>query len=122
MLPPTAQEDLRRRVVRAVEEQGMSQADAVRTFGVSKTAVHNWRKAYRTGGMAALKAKPRGRPRRSRLAGHQAATTVKIIQDRCPDQMKLPFALWTRDAVRELIADRFEIELSVWTVGRLLKK
>jgi transposase len=122
MLPPTAQEDLRRRVVRAVEEQGMSQAEAVRTFGVSKTAVHNWLKAYRGGGMAALKSKPRGRPRRSRLAGHQAATTVRIIQDRFPDQMKLPFALWTRDAVRELIADRFDIELSVWTVGRLLKK
>ena len=119
---PEAQEDLRRRVVRAVEEQGISQAEAVRTFGVSKTAVYNWRKTYRTGGKAALKSKPRGRPRRSRLAGHQAATTVRIIQDRCPDQIKLPFALWTRDAVRELIADRFGIELSVWTVGRLLKK
>jgi len=122
MLPPSAQEDLRCRVVRAVEEQGMSQAEAVRTFGVSKTAVHNWRKAYRDGGMTALKSKPRGRPRRSRLAGHQAATTVRIIQDRCPDQMKLPFALWTRDAVRQLIAERFDIDLSVWTVGRLLKK
>jgi transposase len=122
MLSPSAQEDLRRRVVRAVKEQNMSQAEAVRTFGVSKTAVHNWCKAYRAGGMTALKSKPRGRPRRSRLAGHQAATTVRIIQDRCPDQMKLPFALWTRDAVRQLIVERFDIELSVWTVGRLLKK
>jgi transposase len=121
-LSTRAQEDLRLRVIHAVEEQGMSQAEAVRTFGVSKTAVHNWRKAYQSGGKAALKAKPQGRPPRSRLAGHQAATAVRIIQDRCPDQMKLPFALWTRDAVRELIADRFEIELSVWTVGRLLKK
>jgi transposase len=122
VLSPEAQEDLRRRVIRAVEERGMTQAEAVRTFRVSKTAVHNWRKAYRAGGKAALKSKPRGRPRRSPLAGHQAATTVRIIQDRCPDQLKLPFALWTRDAVRELIADRFEIDLSVWTVGRLLRK
>ncbi len=121
-LSPDAQEDLRRRVVRAVEKEGMSQAEAVRKFGVSKTAVYNWLKAYRTGGSTALKSKPQGRPRRSRLAGHQAATTVRIIQDRCPDQMKLPFALWTREAVGELILDRFEIDLSVWTVGRLLKK
>ena len=122
VLSPEAQEDLRCRVVRAVEEHGISQAEAVRTFGVSRTAVHNWRKAYRTGGKAALKSKRRGRPRRSRLAGHQAATTVRIVQDGCPDQMKMPFALWTRDAVRELIADRCGIKLSVWTVGRLLKK
>jgi transposase len=122
LLSPVAQEDLRRRVVRAVEEQSMSQAEAVRTFGVSRTSVYHWCKAYRDGGSSALKSRPRGRPRRCRLAGHQAATTVRIIEDRCPDQLKLPFTLWTRDAVRELIADRFGIELSVWTVGRLLRK
>jgi transposase len=34
----------------------------------------------------------------------------------------LPFALWTRDAVRQLIADRFGIRLSVSTIGRYLKR
>jgi len=28
---------------------------------------------------------------------------VNIIKDRDPDQYKLPFALWTREAVRDLI-------------------
>lgn len=121
-LSPAAQEDLRRRVVQAVVEREMSQAEAVRTFGVSKTAVYNWVTKYRSGGKRALKSKPRGRPRRSRLEGWQAATTVKLITDRCPDQLKLPFALWTRDAVRELLAERFEVDVSVWTVGRLLRK
>lgn len=121
-LSPAAQEDLRRRVVEAVVERKMSQAAAVRTFGVSKTAVYNWVTKYRSGGKRALKSKPRGRPRRSRLQGWQAATTVKLITDRCPDQLKLPFALWTRDAVRELLAERFEVDVSVWTVGRLLRK
>jgi transposase len=100
----------------------MSQAEAVRTFGVSKTAVHNWVTAYRSGGKRALKSKPRGRPRRSRLEGWQAATTVKLITDRCPDQLKLPFALWTRDAVAELLAKRFGVTVSVWTVGRWLRR
>ena len=77
-LSPEAQEDLRRRVVRAVVEQEMSQAEAVRTFGISKTAVHNWLVKYRSGGSRALKSKPRGRPKRSRLKGWQAATTVKL--------------------------------------------
>jgi len=121
-LSPAAQEDLRYRVVRAVVDEGMSKAEAVRTFGVSKTAVFKWIKAFREGGERALKGKQRRRPRRSRLKGHQAATVVRIITDNCPDQLKLPFALWTREAVGDLIEQRWGIELSVWTVGRYLKK
>jgi DDE superfamily endonuclease/Winged helix-turn helix len=34
--------------------------------------------------------------------------------------LKLPFSLWTREAVGRLIEDRFGIQLSVWTVGRYL--
>ena len=121
-LSPDAQDDLRRRVVRAVVDGGMSKAQAVRTFGVSKTAVFKWVKAYCEGGERALTARQRGRPKQSRLKGHQAATTVRMITDRCPDQLKLPFALWTREAVGDLIEQRWDIRLSVWTVGRLLKK
>lgn len=121
-LSADAQEDLRRRVVRAIVERGMSKAEAVRTFGVSKTAVFRWIKGYRKGGERALASRPRGRPKRSSLKGHQAATTVRIITDRCPDQLKLPFALWTREAVAELIESRWGFRLSVWTIGRYLKK
>jgi len=55
------------------------------------------------------------------LAGHQAATVVRLIEDRCPDQLRLPFALWTRQAVGELIQERYGLTLSVWTVGRYLR-
>jgi hypothetical protein len=36
--------------------------------------------------------------------------------------VKLPFALWTREAVRDLIAQRWGVTLSVWTVGRYLRR
>ena len=121
-LSSDAQEVLRRRVVRAIRELGMSKAEAVRTFGVSKSAVFKWINAYRSGGERALAGRKRGRPRRSTLQGHQAATTVRIITDRCPDQLKLSFALWTRQAVADLMEQRWEVRLSVWTVGRYLKK
>lgn len=45
-----------------------------------------------------------------------------MITDCCPDQLELPFALWTREAVRDLIANRFGMRLSIWTVGRYLKR
>jgi transposase len=84
--------------------------------------VHTWVSAYRRRGERALRSKPRGRPRRSRLAGWQAATAVRLICHRCPDQLGLPFALWTREAVGQLLAQRFGLHVSVWTVGRYLKQ
>jgi transposase len=117
-----AQEELRIRVVRAIRQRGLSQAEACRTFGVGKTSVWRWMTAYRSGGQRRLKSRKRGRKPGSSLKGHQAATTVRLITDHCPDQLKLRFALWTRGAVRELIADRFGVSLSVSTIGRYLKR
>jgi transposase len=120
-LSPHAQEDLRRRVVGAVRG-GMYQAEAARTFRVSRQSVNNWMKKYRFGGLRRLRAGRRGRPSVQRLAPHQAATAVRLISDRCPDQLKLPFVLWTREAVGELLARRFGVQVSVWTVGRYLHR
>jgi len=95
---------------------------AARVFGVSRASIHNWLTAFERGGAAALKARKRGPKPHSALAGHQAATIVRMIDDRCPDQLHLPFALWTREAVGQLIRRRYGIQLSVWTVGRYLAK
>ena len=121
-LSPAAQEDLRRRVMAALRDQGMSQVDAAATFQVSRASIHNWLRAVEQGGTTALKAHKRGPKPHSRLEGHQAATIVRMIEDRCPEQLHLPFALWTREAVQQLIAQRCGIDLSVWTVGRYLAK
>ena len=121
-LSPEAQQELRHRVVHAILEKKMFQAQASRVFGVGRTSIHNWLKAHRKGGDAALKTHKRGPKHQSRLAGHQAATVVRVIRDRCPDQLKLPFALWTREAVGQLIKRRFGVSVSVWTVGRYLKR
>ena len=121
-LGPKAQEDLRRKAVKAVLG-GMTRVDAAKAFGVTRQAVGAWMEAYKRGGASALKAKPRGRPRTGgSLAPWQAAQIVRAIEDRCPEQLKLPFYLWTREAVGYLIERRFGIGLSVWTVGRYLAR
>lgn len=119
-LSPAAQEALRRRVVAAVQV-GMKQVEAARTFGVSRQSIHTWRRRFRARGARGLASGRRGRPRQPRLAPYQAAITVRVITDRCPDQLKLPFALWTREAVRDFLRRRFGIVVSVWTVGRYLR-
>lgn len=120
-LPAAAQEALRYRGVEAVRN-GMPKAEAARVFGVSRQTVITWVQAWETGGRRALQAKRRGRPPTIRLAPHQAALIVRLIVGRCPDQLRLPFALWTREAVQQLIRERCGLQLSVWTVGRYLKR
>ena len=116
-----AQEDLRQRVVMAVADQGMYQAEAARVFAVSRQAINGWLKRYRSGGVQRLKARRQRRPPEPRLSARQAKRARQLIVDRCPDQLKLPFALWTREAVRQLLIDQFGVKVSVWTVGRYLK-
>lgn len=120
-LSPEAQEDLRRRVMSAIQG-GMKKAQAARAFKVSRQAIHNWHERIEEGGQRALKSRPRGRPEGISLLPHQAATVVRMIEGSCPDQLRLPFALWTREAVQMLIARRFGITLSVTTVGRYLRR
>lgn len=120
-LPAAAQEALRRRAVEAVRK-AMTKAEAARVFGVSRQTVITWVQAWEAGGSRALKAKRRGRPPAIRLAPHQAALLVRLIVGRCPDQLRLPFALWTREAVQQLIRARCGLPLSVWTVGRYLRR
>ena len=116
-------EDLRRRTVRAVMEQSMSKAEAARVFGVSRTSVHSWLDLYHQSGEEGLVPKRSGRPKcGGRLQGWQAATIVNLIKDNCPEQLKMPFALWTREAVRDLIRMRFGIGYSLGMVGRLLRR
>ena len=121
-LPTKTQEALRIKAVNGVVN-GMKQVAAAKTFGVTRQAVGKWMKAYREGGMGALAAKPQGRPKTGGvLQGWQAAAIVNLITDHHPEQLKLPFVLWTREAVRTLIRRKFRIGLSLTTVGRYLAR
>lgn len=116
-------EDLRRRVVQAVLRQGLSKSRASRVFGVSRTSVHAWLDLYEQYGEDGLTPKRPGRSKGGgQLKGWQAACIVNIITDRCPDQLRLPFALWTREAVRDLIELKYDIRYSLNMVGKLLRR
>jgi len=119
-LSSEAQEDLRRRVVHAVRG-GMSQTEAAQVFGVARGTVNKWSRLHEQSGAKALKAGRRGRPPEPRLASEDRARVIRWIVGKCPDQLRLPFALWTREAVQQLLLQRLGLEVSVWTVGRYLK-
>src|SRR3989304_1111542 len=107
-LPPSAQESLRIRAVKAVLA-GRTQGEVAGIFGVPRQTVWLWGKAHRHGGLRSLKAKKRGRPKGGTLLSWQAAQIVRAITDRTPDPLKLPFYLWPRGAVGRPSEDRFRI-------------
>lgn len=122
-LDQAAQEVLRVKAVKAIIS-GKTQSEVAKIFEVSLKAVNNWWRTYREKGMVGLRMKSR-RPKAAdeggKLKGWQCASIVRTIMKKTPDQLNFGFMLWTRDAVAELIKQRFAIQLSKWTVGRLLK-
>ena len=121
-LPGVAQEDLRRKAVRAVQG-GITQAKAAKLFGVSRYSVIKWVAAYREGGESALAVHRRGRRKGqgAALTARECERVIRWIQGRCPEQLSLPFVLWTREAVQELIARRIGRHLALTTVGKYLR-
>ena len=119
-LDAATQSHLRRSVVRAVRG-GMTQTQAAQVFGVSLRAANKWVALDKAGGLRALKPRRRGRPAGDgRLDRVQSARIRQLIIDALPDQLKLPFYLWTRAAVASLIKREYGIEVSLTTVGRYL--
>src|SRR5215210_2534286 len=110
-LPAAAQEEKRRIAVHAIRTVGMSNSQAAGLVGVTSQAVRNWLKAHAKGGTSALVARKRGRRQGEKrsLSAEQAAVIAELVRDRCPDQLKLPFYLWTRAAVAKLVEERFGI-------------
>ena len=96
---------------------------AVQT-GLSRTGVFNICKRHADGGAKALHDAIGGRKLGEcrRLSSEQEREVRRLICDKTPDQLKMPYALWTRGAVSELIERRFGIRLPVRTMGLYLAR
>ena len=111
-------EAMRERAVRSVQN-GESPEVVSRVIGVNRSTMYGWLAQYRRGGWRALKAKRLfGRPRK--LDDKKLKWIYDTVTQKNPLQLKFAFALWTREMVAKLIKDKFNISLSLVSVGRLL--
>src|SRR5215472_4100832 len=111
-------EAMRERAVRSVQN-GESPEVVARVIGVNRSTMYGWLAQYRRGGWRALNAKPLfGRP--PKLDSKKLKWIYDTVTQKNPLQLKFAFALWTREMVVKLIKDRFNISLSLASVGRLL--
>ncbi len=119
-LPAAAQEERRRQVV-GLRQRGLTyQAIAVQV-GLSRTGVIDICQRYAAAGTKGLVSKPRGRkPDEQRLLdAAQEAEVQGLIRRHTPDELDLPFALWSRAAVGMLITRQCGVELAVRTATKL---
>ena len=122
-LAPAAQME-KRRIAMTMREQGDSFSAIGLALGVHYMTVSMWWDRYQAGGLEALAVRTRG-PKvgvHRRLTLRQEQAVQKAITDTTPDQLKLPFALWTRVAIAQLIARRYGIALPVRTMGHYLAR
>ncbi len=114
----------RRRQAVALFELGCARKEIAPLVGAHRNVVGRWVRAWQEQGDASFAVRPAGRPRGRgcRLNGWQASLVKRLITDKTPDQLKFPFALWTREAVQRLIAGKLGIQLPIRSVGNYLKR
>ena len=122
-LSPQTQQALRQRAVAAVVEQGRTQQQVARELGVARATVKRWVQRERARGEPALAARKQGRPphpnwERAQVA--QLAQLTQLIRDYAPEQLQLPYPLWTLEAVAELIRQQCGQQLSRQAVSNYL--
>jgi len=114
----------RRKLAVKLFQKGMTKIEIGKIVKVHRNTVGQWINQWQNGGVKDLKANPSGRPAGSNrmLSADQEKEIKNCIIDKFPDQLKLPFALWTRDAVRQLILEKFGVKIAIRTVRTYLKR
>jgi len=115
------QESIRKLVVRYLRRKEGTQEDAARVFDLSPSAVSKIWVRYNKEGYQSLRSRKRGVRGGKKITGIQAEEVRRLVRNKLPDQLNLPFGLWTREAISQVIQKKYGISLSRWQVGRYLK-
>ena len=122
-LPAAAQEERRRQVI-GLRESGLTHAAIAAQVGLSENGVSGICRRYAERGLAGLVSGPRGpAPGTGRFLSAQQETQVQaLICRHLPDELGLPYALWSRAAVRTLVEQRCGVRLAVRSMGTYLAR
>jgi len=113
-------EELRLRTVKQVEE-GANPEEIAKVLGLHRSTIYKWISSYVNGGERALLAKPiSGRP--SALDTKHLTWLAKTLVNKTPQQLKFPFALWTRDLIIKALNHKFGIKVGRSIITRALQK
>ena len=122
-IPAEAQDEIRRRAIEALNN-GFKQVEVSRLMSVPERTIRRWVAQMRSAGVKSLEPKRRGRRagEASALGVPQMKRIETMVLGKMPDQLRLPFYLWTREAVGDLIAREYGVSLCPASIGNYLKR
>jgi len=122
-LSPPQLDELRSRAI-SLWKKGFNRRSIAALLDVHYNTVGRWISTYESEGPGALRSAKRGRKKGGsrNLTPAQEKEIQKVITDKTPDQLKMPFALWTRRAVCDLVEERYGARLPERTCGEYLKR
>jgi transposase len=122
-LKQEVQHSLRNQIV-YLRKKGEMNQDIARFLGINEQYASTIWQKYEKGGKKAIAILAQGRRegQKRSLSVEQEDTIQRFLIDKTPEQMKFLFALWTREAVKELIRRQYNINMPIRTVGEYLSR
>lgn len=116
--------ELLRKQTISLRKKGRSNAEVSSTLGVHPVTTSRWWQRYLREGVSVLTVPKRGRKEGEKrtLTAEQEELLKKTIVDKRPEQVKLPFALWDRQAIIQLVKREFGIVMPIRTIGLYLER
>jgi len=120
---PTEVQQEKRNLAMKLREKGVKNSEVAQLTGVHPATVSQWYSRYKKDKKEIL-IKKRGRNKGDgkKLTQEEEQRIIRLLIDKTPKQLQFKFALWTREAVRQLIKNTLGKELPISTVGDYLKK
>ena len=113
-------EHLRKLAVRRVLA-GERASDVAESLGFYRTSIYRWLRAHAKEGIKALAMRKHPGPER-KLTDKQENQVVRWMVGKDPRQYGFEFGLWTRKIVQTMIQERFDVSLTLPSVGHLLTR
>ncbi len=117
------QYEIRKNRIRLLKS-GKTGREVAKLLGVSEGHVSNTKKAYQENGMEGLKIGQRGRKEGEKrvLTPEQEKEIKDIIIHKTPEQFHLKECMWNRKNIREVIMQKYNLDMPLSTVGCYLKR
>jgi len=114
----------KRKIAIKLREKGVPNKEVAQIVGISAQTISIYYTRYKKEGKKIFKVKSAGRPKNSGrvLNSEQEKNIIKKLIDTTPEQLKFKFALWTREAVKQLIKQMYNIDMPLSTIGYYLKR
>lgn len=105
-------------------QAGKTRKEIAEIVSVHYNVVCRWIRTWQKGGDKAIELKKRGRGSVEQriLTQSQEVMLKKLLTEKNPRQLKLPFALWNRKAIQSVIYQMWRQKIAIRTIGDYMKR